>query len=224
MPRGFTEQEKELIRARLLDQGYRLFSAFGLKKTSVEELATAAGISKGAFYIFYESKEALFMDVIELAEERFRQEILALIELPGPSPRARLLAILKRAFATFGTMPILQFLTGSDYDLLFRSVPAGKLQEHLTSDRSFFVELIARCQAAGIPIQAQADEIGSLLYALVLAVMHKDDFGPYTLGGALDLLLELVAAYCLGEVASQAPNPISAQLSLKKDSENELAD
>ena len=88
MPKGFTEHEKELIRKRLLEQGYKQFSAYGLKKTNVEELAEASGISKGAFYLFYESKEALFMDVIELAEERFRQEILAAIDLPGPSPRA----------------------------------------------------------------------------------------------------------------------------------------
>ncbi len=87
MPKGFTEYEKELIRKRLLEQGQRLFSAYGLKKTNVEEIAKAAGISKGAFYNFYDSKEALFMDVVEQAEIRLRQEILAVIDLPGSSPR-----------------------------------------------------------------------------------------------------------------------------------------
>ena len=92
MPKGFTEHEKELIGKRLLEQGYRQFSAYGLKKTNIEEIAEAAGISKGAFYNFYESKEALFMDVIELAEIRFRQEMLAVIDLPGlrPAPAGRL--------------------------------------------------------------------------------------------------------------------------------------
>ena len=65
MPRAFTEHERTVIGKRLLQQGYRQFSAYGLAKTNVEEIAKAAGISKGAFYIFYESKEALFMDVIE---------------------------------------------------------------------------------------------------------------------------------------------------------------
>ena len=54
MPKGFTEHEKELIGQRLLEQGYRLFSAYGLKKTNIEEIARAAGISKGAYYNFYE--------------------------------------------------------------------------------------------------------------------------------------------------------------------------
>jgi AcrR family transcriptional regulator len=202
MPKGFTEHEKELIRKRLLEQGYKQFSAYGLKKTNIEELARAAQISKGAFYLFYESKEALFMDVAELAEQRYRQEILAAIDLPGPSPRARLFAVFKKAFALVKTIPILQFFTGSDYDLLFRRVPPEKLEEHLASDRVFFKELIARCQDAGIPIRAQPEEISSLLYPLVLSIMHEDDWGRDTFG-SIDLLLELVAAFCLGEIESQ---------------------
>jgi AcrR family transcriptional regulator len=210
MPRAFTEHEKELIGKRLLGQGYKLFSAYGLKKTNVEELAEAAGISKGAFYIFYESKEALFMDVVELAEDRFRQEVLATVDLPGPSPRARLFAVLKKAFTLLKTMPILQSLTGSDYDLLYRRVSAERFQEHLANDRVFIQELVTRCQNVGIPIQARAEEISGLLYALVLTILHEEDFGPNTFDGTLDLLLELVAAFCLGEVEIQLQKPISS--------------
>lgn len=200
MPKAFTEEEKEWIRERLLQEGEKQFTAYGLRKTNIEELADAAGISKGAFYIFFESKEALFMDVIERAEEHFRREVLASIELPGSSPRARLLVVFKRAFSLLKTMPLLQFLTGSDYDRLFRRVPAERVQEHLASDRVFIRELITRCQKAGIPIQAQIEEISGLLYALVLTILHEDDFGPNQFGSTVDLLLELVAAFCLGEV------------------------
>ena len=203
MPKAFTEHEKELIGKRLLEQGYKLFSAYGLKKTNIEEIAKAAGISKGAFYIFYESKEALCMDVMEQAEKRFRREILAAIELPGPSPRARLFAVLKKAFTLFKTIPILQFFTGSDYDLLFRRIPAEKLQEHLASDRVFFEELITRCQQAGIAIRAQPEQITGLLYPIVLTILHEDDLDWNKFGGSIDLLLELVAAFCLGEVDIQ---------------------
>ena len=209
MPKAFTEHEKELIGKRLLEQGYRLFSAYGLRKTNIEEIAQAAGISKGAFYNFYESKEVLFMDVIEQAEIRVRQEILAVIDLPGPSPRARLLAVLKKAFALFETIPILQFFTGSDFDLLFRRLPAEKLQEHLVSDRAFLEELVARCQAAGIPIRAQPEQIVGVLYPVVLAILHEGDWGRSNFSSGTDLLLELVAAFCLGEVELQLQEPIN---------------
>jgi AcrR family transcriptional regulator len=209
MPKAFTEHEKDLIGKRLLEQGYKLFSAYGLKKTCIEELAQAAGISKGAFYLFYESKEALFMDVAELAEQHFRQEILATVDLPGPSPRARLFAIMKKAFSLLKTIPILQFLTGSDYDVLFRRVPLEKIQEHLANDRVFFEELISRCHNAGIPIRAQPEEIVGLLYPVVMTVLHEDDPVAKNLSGGVDLLLELVAAFCLGEVEMQLQKPIN---------------
>ncbi|MCX6025563.1 MAG: TetR/AcrR family transcriptional regulator [Chloroflexi bacterium] len=208
MPKAFTEREKQLIRRRLLSVGDRQFSAHGLKKTSIEDLAEAVGISKGAFYIFYPSKEALFMDVVEQAKLRFRQEILAAVDLPGSSPRVRLLAVLKKAFSLVKTIPILQFFTGNDYDLLIRRIPEGKLQEHLAGDRQFFEELVAHCKDAGIPIRVRPEEISGLLYPLVLTVLHDDASSPISLGGNIDLLLELVAAFCLGEVDVQTENPI----------------
>ncbi len=200
MPRPFSATEKELISRRLLEQGYRLFSVYGLKKTNVEEIAQAAGISKGAFYGFYESKEALFMEVIEEAEKRVRQQLLAVIDLPGPSPRARLYAVFKKAFMLFTEMPILHFLTGSDYDLLFRRIPAEKLQEHLVNDLAFADELIARLKGAGIPIRAQTAQITTLLYPLVLSILHQDEFAQFGVVYGIDMQLELVAAFCLGEV------------------------
>lgn len=201
MPKAFTENEKKRIRERLMEQGYIQFSTYGLRKTRVDELAAAAGISKAAFYLFHESKEALFMDVVEQAEERFRVEVMATIEQPGPTPRARLVAVLKRAFTLWKTIPILQFFTRNEYDLLVDRVPPEKIQEHMESDRRFAGELVTRCQQAGIPIQAPVEQIAGLMYALFLAILHEDDFGPDTFAPTIDLLIELVAAYCLGEVA-----------------------
>jgi AcrR family transcriptional regulator len=203
MPKAFTERENELIKNRLVELGYKLFSAYGLKKANVEEIAKAAGISKGAFYNFYESKEALFMDVAELAEQRFRQELLAVIELPGPSPRTRLTAVFKKAFDLLKTIPVLQFITGSDFDLLLRRVPPEKFQEHMANDQKFLNDLIVRCKNAGIPIQVPVDEMAGLLYPLVMAGLQQNDLGPNYFSERLDLLLELIAAYCLGEIEVQ---------------------
>lgn len=208
MPKAFTEDEKELIAERLVEQGYRLFSTYGFKKTTIEEIAEAARISKGTFYNFYESKEALFMDVVELAEQDYRREILKAVDLPGPSPRARLVAVLQKAFELLKTAPVLQFFTSSDYDLLFRRVPAEKLQQHLASDQVFFQEFATCCLNAGIPIRVQPEEISGLLYPLVLAGIHEDDLGQNTVRGSLNVLLELVAAFALGEVEIQRQTPV----------------
>ena len=203
MPKGFSEDEKQEIAAQLLSQGHRLFTTHGLRKVTVEELATAVGISKGAFYLFYASKEALFMDVVEKAEMQFRQAVLAAVDQPGASPRARLYGVLRRAFTLWKTIPLLQAFTRGEYDVLLRRVPAAQLQAHLQSDNAFLTELIDRCRRAHIPIQIAAEGLEGLLHALFFTSMHEDDFGPGQLTGAMETLIELVAAYCLGEVTLQ---------------------
>lgn len=200
MPKAFSAPEKEILRNRLLEAGHRQFSTYGLKKTSVDELVAAAGISKGAFYIFYSSKEEFFMDVVEQVEQHFRREVLEVIDLPGPSPRARLVAVFKKAFTLWKSVPVLQIFTRADYEILARRVPAEKLQEHLSSDRIFMEELVERCRQAGIPIRAPLEAVGNLMYALFFTSLHESDFGAERLQGTLDLLAELVAAFSLGEI------------------------
>jgi AcrR family transcriptional regulator len=200
MPKGFTETEKRHLQERLLDKGSRLFSTFGLKKTNVEEITRAVGISKGAFYLFYPSKEALFMDVIENMERSFRQEILAMVPKPGPTPRFRLAALLKHAFSLFENMPLLHMLSGNDYETLFRSVPGEVLETHLANDTDFVIELFHTCKENGINIKVAPDQFTGLLYPLVLAQLHANEFPQANLPEYIRKHLDLIAAYVLGEV------------------------
>ncbi len=224
MPKAFSDHEKKMIGERLLDQGELLFSKHGIGKTTVEELARSVGISKAAFYIFYESKESLFMDVVERAENHYRQELLALIGQPGPSPRARLKALFTKAFTMFGSMPILHYFTTSEYDLLFRRVPEEKLREHLASDQRFMNLLVEDCQKAGIPIRIPAEEMSSLMYLLLFSILHQNDFGQGNLAAPIDTLLELIAAYCLGEVEIQSKKRRVPTIDFMKGEENESGD
>ena len=70
MPRCFTEREKKNIRRRLQEACKQSWTQYGYKKTSVDELCKQAGISKGAFYLFFESKEALFCEVLCCVQEQ----------------------------------------------------------------------------------------------------------------------------------------------------------
>src|SRR5579859_2298950 len=200
MPRAFTDEERKQIAQRLLEAGQKQFTTYGLKKTNVEELAAAAGISKGAFYLFFDSKEALLMALMEQAEVRYRQEVLAVVDSPELSARDRLYTVLKKAFTLWKKFPILQLFARGDYALLSRQIPLEKLQQHLMSDQSFVQELITRCREAGIPIVATAEQLTGLIYIILFATLHESDLGSDSFHGALDLLLELITAFCLGEV------------------------
>src|SRR5215208_3064924 len=101
MPKGFSDREKELIRTNLLEKGKIYFGTYGLKKTNVEDLTSAVGISKGAFYLFYNSKEELFFELLEQFEAQFRDIILKDIAQAGTAPRQHLKAILQKCLSVW---------------------------------------------------------------------------------------------------------------------------
>ena len=64
MPIAFSDEEKMQIRERLLAAAEEIAATSAYKDIKVEALTTIAGISKGAFYKFYESKEQLFFEML----------------------------------------------------------------------------------------------------------------------------------------------------------------
>ncbi|OPJ64619.1 TetR/AcrR family transcriptional regulator [Clostridium oryzae] len=70
MARGFTEQEKQNIRSKMLAECEKSWAKYGYKKTSVDGICAQVGISKGAFYLFFESKEALFSETLCMVQDR----------------------------------------------------------------------------------------------------------------------------------------------------------
>ena len=62
---AFTDEQNEQIRNDLIREAQRCGITIGMRKTSVEQLTEAVGISKGSFYKFFDSKELLFFAVLE---------------------------------------------------------------------------------------------------------------------------------------------------------------
>jgi AcrR family transcriptional regulator len=58
-------ERKAQTRAALLDSATRLFGARGLEGTSVDQIAAEAGYTKGAFYANFDSKEDLFLVMLD---------------------------------------------------------------------------------------------------------------------------------------------------------------
>src|SRR5262245_27926264 len=64
VPPAFTAEEKARITTLLLETGERLFTGQGLRKTSLEELMAPTGVAKSSFYVFFDSKEALYLELM----------------------------------------------------------------------------------------------------------------------------------------------------------------
>jgi AcrR family transcriptional regulator len=67
--------ERLELRQRILDRATRLFAEKGFSATSVRELALACDCTKPALYYYFESKENLFREVVQLHVAEMNQMI-----------------------------------------------------------------------------------------------------------------------------------------------------
>ena len=86
-------------RDHILDAAVKVFGRFGFRKTSVEDLATAANISKQGLYLHFSSKEEVFV----AAMQKYLDDGLRLVDKALSKPGASLFARLSAAMdAWFG--------------------------------------------------------------------------------------------------------------------------
>jgi AcrR family transcriptional regulator len=75
-PRRLTRKEQQArTRSSLMRSAAKLFAERGLEQASIDDVAEAAGYTKGAFYANFRNKEELFLAMLD---ERFAQRLAAL--------------------------------------------------------------------------------------------------------------------------------------------------
>jgi len=199
MPKAFSEHEKETLRAQIREKGRKLFEKQGLKKTSVDELTEAAGISKGAFYLFYESKEELFLEILEELETDFRARIFDFSIRPDENARKLLAKLLKSALLTWDRYPLLKNLGMAEYEYLARKLPPERIQAHANRDNEFVSDFVKRIKREGVAVKASPRVISNLMKSLFFVSLHRDDLGKNAYVETMDVLTDLVAGYMVGE-------------------------
>ncbi|ARP93198.1 TetR/AcrR family transcriptional regulator [Bordetella genomosp. 13] len=82
------EQSRLQTRQRLLDAGQRLFSGRGYASTSVEDIAEAAGYTRGAFYSNFSGKPDMLLELLRRDHAVVIDEMRVLLD--GEPTRAEL--------------------------------------------------------------------------------------------------------------------------------------
>ena len=134
MPK-FSDTEKEMIRQNLMPEGERLFTTFGLKKVSIDEIVRAAGIAKGSFYSFYTNKEHLYMDIAANLQEKMWLEMEEFLEknrsLP---PRELCKQCFLWMFQELERYPMLRQANSETAEYLYRKLPPEVIAAHTQDD------------------------------------------------------------------------------------------
>lgn len=72
-------------RAQLLELATRVFGEKGYQRTSMDDIAQSAGVTKPVLYQHFASKETLYSEVLDIIAERMMTEVQAVREVEGGS-------------------------------------------------------------------------------------------------------------------------------------------
>jgi len=195
MAKAFTKSNKERIRKVLLQKGRDYFIRYGLKKTSVEELAKASGIAKGSFYKFFDSKEALFLAIHEESEHQMRKDIMQKLESTvEPSDKLRIL--LKSSFLFLEEDPLLRAVfSKKELENLSGFLTTEDFKEHYHQNIIFIEKLIRHWQDEGIIRRLDAEVISNLMASTFYIFLQKDNLGNEIYTKVIDMLVECLVNY-----------------------------
>jgi AcrR family transcriptional regulator len=195
VPRAHTPQERERIRERLLQAGRDGFTRMGLGKIAIAELARDAGIGKGGFYQFYESKEELFLAVQEQEESAFKLALHRELDQAG-SGRAAVRTLLLATATRLDDHPFLRRLLDPEtLSALTLRVPPERLAAHREGDRAYFVELLLAWKRRGwLREQVDPRVAFDVLTAVFLITVQREVLGAAATRHAVGELAEAIAA------------------------------
>jgi len=170
-----------------MSTGKELFTQYGLKKTSVDEIVKACGIAKGSFYAFFQSKEELYYTIMQ-EEETFKDQKIREMLNSERSPKELLKGLFDLSFEMLETNPFLKRVQQRDeYELLIRKLPKDKLEEHIQADNRAGAELIKQWQEKQVIIDKDPEVIIGLLRSVMLLSLHREE-----IGGKFDQVKELL--------------------------------
>ena len=172
---AFTDEQNEQIRNDLIWEARRCGITIGMRKTSVEQLTEAVGISKGSFYKFFDSKELLFFAVLEdIHTECFAAAQKSLQENTPLLPAERAAAAILAACRWLSETKAFVFIE-QDADFLLHRLPEEVKTAHYHDDETHIRALL---EAGGL-LQPKGGMAlaAATVRGLILTVSHQDQIG-----------------------------------------------
>ncbi len=180
--------------ARLIASAEAQFRRFGFKRTTVDDITSEAGTGKGSLYLHFESKQAVYLAVVEASLERFVNSASQLLDGPGSVPE-RLRSLVELTIRHYGEDELLHASLFGKTGLVDGDVARMAADVQRTGIRSLLRALLAIGQREGsvrtdLDVDAAAAVLFEIGWAVVRAALEGDS--QVSLDQALTTLNQIV--------------------------------
>lgn len=177
------QETREARRTQIKQTALRVFSERGYHETSVSDLVDAAGVARGTFYLYFDSKDAIFLELLDDLTAHLRSNVTGIDLSPSAAPMfEQLHAIVVRILRTVvENRPLTR--------IIFREAVGlhDAVAERLASFDRELHAYVARSLSLGValgvvrpvdPEVSAACVIGSLREVIHRTVVHSDQTVP----------------------------------------------
>lgn len=163
----------ETPRDRLLVAAETRFRRFGYKRTTIDDVASEAGTGKGSVYLHFESKQDIYMAVVERSLDRFIENAERLLARPGAAPD-RLRALVELTAEHYGHDELLHSSLFGETDLVEGEVARVAAERQRQRIRSLLEDVLSTGQTEGtVRAELDAPAVAAVLFESGWAVVRS---------------------------------------------------
>lgn len=199
---------------RILAAAAELFAHYGYAKTTMDEIAARAGISKGAVYLHFRSKDDLMDRLIAREVERLLDAIVERLEADPQG--ITLFNLYRHSMLAINDSPLLKALYIRDRRVLgdyLRRVHKTPVFRQATM---FGTDFIRYFQRAGlIREDVSAETIACILMGIRYGVLNVEEYAPETASPPLEEMGQVIADMLQRAFGTDAGNQEAGRQALR---------
>ena len=187
MATAFTSEEKEVIRKKLHKVAKECLQRYGVKKTTVDQMAALADISKGSFYNFYSSKEILFFAVLEEYQIDVMDRLTEQLDMEAKIDTNRLVQLLYDFYQDFRYSFMYTIFKNHEMELLVRKLPKEVITNHHLIDDRMVKKIVSRIN---IRENVSVEIVSALFRTIAMTILHIEEIGEKQFDTTLKLVIQ----------------------------------
>ena len=187
MATAFTTEEKEAIRKKLHEVAKECLQRYGVKKTTVDQMAAMVDISKGSFYNFYSSKEMLFFTVLEEYQIDVMNRLTEQLGMETKIDTNRLVELLYDFYQDFRYSFMYTIFKNHEMELLIRKLPKEAITNHHLIDDRMVKKIVSRIN---IRENISVEIVSALFRTIAMTILHIEEIGEKRFDTTLKLVIQ----------------------------------
>ena len=187
MATAFTAEEKEVIRKKLHKVAKECLQRYGVKKTTVDQMAAMVDISKGSFYNFYSSKEMLFFAVLEEYQIDVMNRLTEQLGMETKIDTNRLVQLLYDFYQDFRYSFMYTIFKNHEMELLIRRLPKEVVTNHHLIDDRMVKKIVSRIN---IRENVSVEIVSALFRTIAMTILHIEEIGEEQFDTILKLVIQ----------------------------------